>query len=198
MIGHQLNNNPSPEQRAADVLGISCMGVNASRIYEDLEREYESCQEGMSLPTDSTTILSSLLGLSSKDKWIGSRAQKLYGDGKRLPGRDFGGTYCYFGWSGTRLKESALWEQQQKEIQRSEKNKVLDHRCFELEFDSLNLAYRYESKPILCLHIRGTSGLLLELDAASQKYRRIGVYRRGSSRRGDDLSGWEEKTVTLI
>lgn len=199
MVGHHLNSNPSPKQRAAKILGISWIGSDVGRIYEDLEREYELHQGRMYSATHRRPLMSPWQGLNSKDRWIRSRAQKRYGNGESLPGRFVNGsTDCYFGWSGTRHKASALWEQQQKEIQRSEKNKILNHSGFELDFDSLDLAYRYAGKPVLCLHIRGTSGLLVELDTAPQKYRRIGVYRRDSSHRRDDLSEWEETVVTLI
>ncbi|KAJ3548777.1 hypothetical protein NM208_g851 [Fusarium decemcellulare] len=219
MVGRRLHSSQSPKQRAAEILGISSMTSNVCRIYENLEREYELHQERMPFATygtfasnnrvtsrslvesysTGTTFMSLWHGLSSKDKWIGSMAQKRYGNGQRIPSLYSNmATDCYFGWSGTRHKAWALWNQQQKEIQRSEKNKILDHGGFELEFDSLALAYRYAEKPVLCLHIRGESGLLVERDTASQKYRRIGVYRRVSSHRLEDLSEWEERTVTLI
>ncbi|KAI8711492.1 HET domain-containing protein [Fusarium sp. LHS14.1] len=117
MVGHGLNSNPSPAERAAEILGISWMETDVSRMYEDLEGEYELGPGQTSLARSGETFLSHWLGSSPKDKWIRSRPQERYGKGHRIPNTySYEGTNFYFGWSGTRHKESALWEQQRKEI----------------------------------------------------------------------------------
>lgn len=47
----------------------------------------------------------------------------------------------------------------------------------EPDFNTKVLARRHAKVPVLCVHIKGMSGLLVELDIISQKCRRIGIYR---------------------
>lgn len=187
------NRNTSPGERVAKAMGISTifnhdLHSNVWHAYEELGREYESSHR-QGRPYHDYDRLNSQ-GLSAKDAWI---QERTFGN-SHLFNHLNRGTDCYFGWTGAKFIEEARWAKREADDQRGGRDKILRSGLFDLDFDTKALAESYTGKAVLCLHIKGTSGLLIELDASSETYRRIGVYGHVGWY-GLDL--WEPKVVTI-
>ncbi|KAH7262899.1 heterokaryon incompatibility protein-domain-containing protein [Fusarium tricinctum] len=187
LVGYRYDWNPSPGKKVAKAMGITGLWAKHSidsrtwRRYEELSREY-----------DGQRYWESIWSSSSKEDWIRERAPRQdhrFTSSMRPPD-------CYFGWAGAKFIEEARWDERRKAGQSRGQDKILSCVSFDLEFDTIELANAYNGKPVLCLHLKGTSGLLAELDTSSQMYRRVGIYRQTGG--WDKLNTWKLKTVVLI
>ncbi|RGP68537.1 het domain-containing [Fusarium sporotrichioides] len=192
MVGRRLDWNPSPGEKVARAMGIKHTfgGHNLHseiwRTYGEMRRKYQRKAEQRSIP-----------GYLPVGQWLREArfrkaASTSYEFSHSLETR----TDCYFGWAGAKFIEERRWEDRNNRGRSRGQDKILGCGSFDLDFDNIELARSYEQKPVLCLHIKGTHGLLVELDGNSQMYRRVGVYRQMGTEHKTDA--WEPITVTLV
>jgi hypothetical protein len=185
LVGERYDWNPAPGEKVARAMGIADFwggdGLHSDiwREYEELSREYD--RQGFWWSSS-----------SSKEECF---REKAFRQGSNITYSTMA-TDCYFGWTGARFIEEARWDERRKAGQSHGQDKILSCISFDLDFDTIELANSYEGKAVLCLHLKGTSGLLAELDTSSQTYRRVGVYRQTGGRY--KLDAWEPRTVILI
>jgi hypothetical protein len=187
VVGERDDWNPHPGIRVAEALGIST-AYGGGSLHSDDWRRYESLTRRNGRPIPPSPKDSTALDAWARDRTFGQSHQGM--SIGTMPVR----TDCYFGWGGARFSEEARWRKRVEDAQRSGRDKILVSDGFELDFDTKALAARYNGKTVLCLHIKGASGLMVEHHASSQTYRRIGLYRQVVWCSSD---GWEPKTITL-
>ncbi|CZR40426.1 uncharacterized protein FPRO_05326 [Fusarium proliferatum ET1] len=188
VVGTRYNWNPSPGERVAEVMGINTLWSghrlpsNIWRRYEELSKEYDVFDFKIPRP------------LRFKEAWI---REAVSHDGSYLgPSFSFTQTNCYFGWAGAQFIEEKRWEKRNKSGRSRGYDKILLCGYFHLDFDTKELADTYQGKPVLCLHIKRTYGLLVELDGSSQMYRRVGIYEQAEW--DYETDAWEAMIVTLV
>ncbi|KAM0186565.1 hypothetical protein ACHAPI_011645 [Fusarium lateritium] len=190
LVGNRYDRDPPPGKKVAEAMRITGFwhGHNLPsdiwRSYEKLSREYD-----LSVPTDTW---SSPMSPSSKGAWIRNRTSGLGSHFTSLGGP----SDCYSGWAGAKFVEEKRWNKRRKADRSHGQDKILSRSPFELDFDTIELADSHEGKPVLCLHLKGRSGLLVELDVNSQMYRRVGVYRQEPGQ--CEIDAWEPRTVRLM
>ncbi|KAG4290188.1 hypothetical protein FPRO06_02074 [Fusarium proliferatum] len=186
VVGTRYNWNPSPGERAAKVMGINTLW-NGHRLPPDIWRRYEELSKEYDV-----FDFKKPRSLRFKEAWI---REGVFHNGSTL-GPSFPQTNCYFGWAGTQFIEEKRWEKRNKSGRSRGYDKSLLCGYFHLDFDTKELADTYHGKPVLCLHIKRTYGLLVELDGSSQMYRRVGIYEQAEW--DYETDAWEAMIVTLV
>jgi hypothetical protein len=139
------NRSPSPEQRAAKVLGFPptvILKYDVIQLYSDLEREYE-CRPKCPLSPPPPCRMSRAWGPT--EMWIRSQAQLRYNYGNSILSKYLHyGTDCDLPCSGRPKVCNAFGLYDKKEIEGYEKDKILKCLTFEFNFNTVELLNLYE------------------------------------------------------